>query len=162
MRKIPPWSETLRARLTYKRGKCRQFEWPRRAPDRLTFRTEIGFESQETPRPLGTLHATGLRQSASTRQIRVTAPMTPDPQGSPRAEPEHPKDDCRDSAHDLVVLDLGPNFHGFRGEIGGTIVCIATPQALHDATERYIMIDLVKRQGGECSTCRNCPIGRDR
>ncbi|WP_411130150.1 hypothetical protein [Streptomyces sp. x-19] len=60
------------------------------------------------------------------------------------------------------MLDLGPNFHGFRGEIGGKIVCITTPRALHDGTEQHIMTDLVKRQGGDYLACRNCPIGKDR
>ncbi|GGX49414.1 hypothetical protein GCM10010341_83860 [Streptomyces noursei] len=62
--------------------------------------------------------------------------------------------------HEMVTLDLGPDFHGFRGEIDGKFVCVATPQVLHDATERGIMRDLVRRQGGDCKSCANCLIGR--
>ena len=62
--------------------------------------------------------------------------------------------------HDMVTTDHGPNFHGFRGLIDGEIVCVATPRVLHDASERRIMRDLVRRQGGDCSQCRGCFIGR--
>lgn len=62
--------------------------------------------------------------------------------------------------HEMVTADLGPGFHGFRGLIDGKLVCVATPQVLHDAAARRIMRDLVRRQGGDCDACRRCLMGR--
>jgi hypothetical protein len=62
--------------------------------------------------------------------------------------------------HELLTIDLGPDFSGFHGQIAGTIVCVATPRVEHDAQARREVRDLIKRQGGDCAACRNCIIGR--
>lgn len=62
--------------------------------------------------------------------------------------------------HEMITIDLGPDFHGLRGEIAGKIVCVATPQVEHDPQEREIVRRLIKRQGGDCPSCRNCLIGQ--
>ena len=62
--------------------------------------------------------------------------------------------------HDMVTADHGPDFHGFRGLIDGEIVCVATSRVLYDASERRIMRDLVRRQGGDCDQCRACIVGQ--
>lgn len=62
--------------------------------------------------------------------------------------------------HELLTVDLGPGFTGFQGVVDGKIVCVATPRVEHDAQARRGMRDLIKRQGGDCSACRNCIIGK--
>lgn len=62
--------------------------------------------------------------------------------------------------HELLTVDLGPGFFGFHGSVAGKIVCVATPRVEHDAEARREVRDLVRRQGGDCSACRNCIIGR--
>lgn len=62
--------------------------------------------------------------------------------------------------HEMITVDLGPGFYGFHGRIAGKIVCVATPQVLHDAQARRTVQDLIRRQGGDCEACRSCIIGR--
>lgn len=62
--------------------------------------------------------------------------------------------------HEFLMLDPGPEFIGWSGQIGDTIVCMMTPRVLTDAPTRRVAANLVARQGGECSTCTNpkCPL----
>lgn len=62
--------------------------------------------------------------------------------------------------HELLTIDLGPDFNGFRGLVDGRIVCVATPRVEHDAQARSAVRDLITRQGGDCAACRNCVIGK--
>ncbi|CAM5389462.1 hypothetical protein ACIRP5_11680 [Streptomyces sp. NPDC101221] len=62
--------------------------------------------------------------------------------------------------HEMLTLDLGPDFYGFQGRIAGRIVCVATPRVEHDAQARRTVSDLIKRQGGDCAACKACIIGQ--
>jgi len=62
--------------------------------------------------------------------------------------------------HEMLTIDLGPSFNGFRGLVDGRIVCVATPRVEHDARARSAVRDLIQRQGGDCAACRKCIIGR--
>ncbi len=62
--------------------------------------------------------------------------------------------------HDMVTVDHGSNFHALRGLVDDELVCIVTPRVLYDASERRIVRDLVRRQGGDCDQCRACIVGR--
>lgn len=66
--------------------------------------------------------------------------------------------------HDLLTVDLGPEFFGMSSQIAGRIVCVATPRIYTDATARRVVKELVKRQGGDCGSCSlaDCPISRAR
>lgn len=60
----------------------------------------------------------------------------------------------------LVVADYGPRFLGWVGRARHGLVCVAASRYRQDATVRAVMRELVKREGGDCDTCGNCPIGR--
>ena len=62
--------------------------------------------------------------------------------------------------HELLTMDLGPDFNGFQGRIAGKLVCVATPRVEHDAEARRKVEDLIRRQGGDCAACRACIIGQ--
>lgn len=61
----------------------------------------------------------------------------------------------------VLVEDLGDNIDGWAAEVDGSIVCVATPRIEHDAGARRRVRRLVTAAGGNCETCRGCPIGRD-
>lgn len=61
---------------------------------------------------------------------------------------------------DLVIRDYGPQFTGWAGRTAERIVCVAAPRFEHDPTVRSVVREAVKREGGDCSQCGNCPIGR--
>jgi hypothetical protein len=60
----------------------------------------------------------------------------------------------------LLTADLGTGIIGWRGEINGSMVCVATPRVLHDPAAWRKMRDLVKLQGGDCDGCQGCPLGQ--
>ena len=62
--------------------------------------------------------------------------------------------------HELLIEDLGPDFYGMQAKAGREIVCMATPRVEHDAEARSIVRRLIKRQGGDCESCRGCVIGK--
>lgn len=62
--------------------------------------------------------------------------------------------------HEMIAVDLGSEFFGFQVDVGGKIVCVVTPKVEYDSTAREMVRDLVKRQGGDCASCRGCLIGR--
>lgn len=62
--------------------------------------------------------------------------------------------------HDVITADLGPEFYGFYGQVAGKIVCVMTPAVEHDPAARRIVRDLIRRQGGDCASCRACPVGQ--
>lgn len=64
--------------------------------------------------------------------------------------------------HELLTVDLGPEFYGMSSQIAGRIVCVATPRIHTDASARRVVRELVQRQGSDCGTCllANCPISR--
>lgn len=62
--------------------------------------------------------------------------------------------------HELLIVDLGPSFTGFHGRVDGKIVCVATPRVEYDAQARREVRDLIRRQGGDCTACQQCIIGR--
>jgi hypothetical protein len=61
----------------------------------------------------------------------------------------------------MLMADLGPTIDGWAAQIDGDIVCIATPRVVDDMATRRRVRGLVKRAGGDCSTCGRCIIGRD-
>ena len=61
----------------------------------------------------------------------------------------------------MLVEDLGDKVNGWAAKIDGSIVCLATPRIEHDAAARRDVRALVKRLGGDCTTCRGCLIGRE-
>lgn len=61
----------------------------------------------------------------------------------------------------VLVADLGPGIDGWAAQINGSIVCVATPRIAHDAGARRHVRALVTAAGGNCTTCRGCPIGRE-
>lgn len=61
---------------------------------------------------------------------------------------------------DLVIGDYGPNFLGWVGRTAERIVCVAAPRFEHDPAVRSVMRELVQREGGDCSKCGNCLIGK--
>ncbi len=61
--------------------------------------------------------------------------------------------------HELLVVDLGPGFFGFHGQVAGKVVCVATPKVKYDAQARRKVRSLIERQGGSCADCQNCVIG---
>ena len=63
--------------------------------------------------------------------------------------------------HASVTVDLDPGIVGWMAQVAETIVCVKARTVENDPKERRLMIDLVKRQGGDCATCRGCFIGRD-
>jgi hypothetical protein len=62
--------------------------------------------------------------------------------------------------HELLTIDLGPDFNGFQGTVDGRIVCVATPRVEHDEEARLAVRDLIARQGGDCAACRACVVGK--
>lgn len=62
--------------------------------------------------------------------------------------------------HELLTMDLGPDFNAFRGLVDGRIVCVATPRVEHSAEARRAVRDLIQRQGGDCAACRQCIVGQ--
>lgn len=62
--------------------------------------------------------------------------------------------------HEMLMEDLGPDFYAWRAKVAEKIVCMATPRVEHDAEARRIVRGLIKRQGGDCESCRGCVIGR--
>lgn len=60
--------------------------------------------------------------------------------------------------HNLIMVDLGPDFIIWSGPIDGKAVCAVTPRVKDDASARHVAIELVKRQG-ICEGCTiTCPI----
>lgn len=62
--------------------------------------------------------------------------------------------------HEMITLDLGPSFIGWQGQIGEKILCVVTPRVADDARARGIVRGLVRRQGGDCFSCRGCVVGQ--
>lgn len=62
--------------------------------------------------------------------------------------------------HQLLTADLGPDFYGWQGTVDGELVCMATPEVVHDPAKRQVVRALFRRHGGDCAKCMNCPIGR--
>lgn len=62
--------------------------------------------------------------------------------------------------NDFHVADYGPNFKGWVGRTGTGLVCVAPPEYAHDLRVVAVMRELVERQGGDCSKCQGCPLGR--
>lgn len=62
--------------------------------------------------------------------------------------------------HEFITLDQGPNFVGLVGRVGETRVCVMTPRVLDDESAKLVARKLVRRQGGDCSTCDcgGCPL----
>lgn len=62
--------------------------------------------------------------------------------------------------HEMITADLGPSFCGWRGSVSGKIVCVVTPRVEHDPKKRGIVRELIKRQGGDCESCKACIVGK--
>lgn len=60
--------------------------------------------------------------------------------------------------HELITVDLGPDFFMWCGQLDGRLVCAVTPRVQDDATVRRTVMELVKRQG-VCDGCSACPLG---
>lgn len=62
--------------------------------------------------------------------------------------------------HELLTVDLGPEFLGWTAEVAGRIVCVA-PDRIHvDPSARRVVRELVRLQGGDCGSCplSRCPM----
>jgi hypothetical protein len=59
-----------------------------------------------------------------------------------------------------LLADFGPGIVGWAGEVDGSMVCIAALQVDYDPSARRDMRELVQRKGGDCDSCRGCPIGQ--
>lgn len=62
--------------------------------------------------------------------------------------------------HEFLTLDQGPEFVGWSGLVGQTIVCVMTPTVHTDPVTRRIARQLVHEQGGDCASCNQnqCPL----
>ncbi|EGE40861.1 hypothetical protein SACT1_1496 [Streptomyces sp. ACT-1] len=61
---------------------------------------------------------------------------------------------------DLILRDYGPEFYAWVGRTSEKIVCVAAPRFERDPAVRAVMRELVRREGGDCSECGNCPMGK--
>ncbi|CAM5387126.1 hypothetical protein STENM36S_03536 [Streptomyces tendae] len=60
--------------------------------------------------------------------------------------------------HEMLTLDLGPDFYGFlKNSWENRVCCDAWVE--RDAPARAVS-DLIKRQGGDCAACKACIIGQ--
>jgi hypothetical protein len=58
----------------------------------------------------------------------------------------------------LLIADIGPQFDGWAGEVDGKMICVAPPGIEQDADRRRIMLEVVRRSGGNCGACRGCVL----
>lgn len=61
---------------------------------------------------------------------------------------------------ELIIADYGRAFTGWAGVGPEKIVCVAPPEIENDAKIRDVIREMVRRQGGDCASCRACLIGR--
>lgn len=61
----------------------------------------------------------------------------------------------------LFIADLGDKIDGWAAQVGGDLICLASPRVEHDRSARLNVRHLVARAGGNCAACRGCIIGRD-
>lgn len=60
----------------------------------------------------------------------------------------------------LLTANYGPRFLGWVGRTtDDDLICVAPRDYTHNPRIPTIMRELVARQGGDCTTCRGCPIG---
>lgn len=60
--------------------------------------------------------------------------------------------------NNAVIVDYGPEFLGQAVKTDGGIVCVV-PDHLNSRDESSAaMREMVRRLGGECGTCGNCPL----
>lgn len=62
---------------------------------------------------------------------------------------------------EMFIRDHGPLFLGLAVIVSGRLVCVAAPSYKKDPVVQRTVRTMVRRLGGDCGTCRNCPIGRD-
>ncbi len=62
--------------------------------------------------------------------------------------------------NDFYVADYGPSFRGWVGRTATKLICVAPPTYASDTCVADVMREMVKRQGGDCSVCQGCPLGR--
>jgi hypothetical protein len=62
---------------------------------------------------------------------------------------------------ELLIEDLGDTIDGWAAMVNGSVVCVATPRIATEAAARRNVRNLVARVGGNCGTCRGCPIGHE-
>lgn len=59
----------------------------------------------------------------------------------------------------MLTADLGTGTIGWRARVNESMLCVATPRVMTDPAARRGMRELVRRQGGDCSSCAGCLIG---
>lgn len=62
---------------------------------------------------------------------------------------------------ELIIADHGPTFISLMTESDETLVCVVTPRFEDDPDVRDTVRKQARRNGRDCGTCLNCPIGRD-
>jgi hypothetical protein len=62
----------------------------------------------------------------------------------------------------LLTVELGEGSVGLITQVNGSTLCVAAPEVLTDPPKRRAMQDLVRRHGGDCGSCRGCPLGGHR
>lgn len=60
----------------------------------------------------------------------------------------------------LLTANYGPSFKGLVARTAAGFVCVAPPTYEQDSCVQAIVRELVLKEGGDCDTCRGCPIGR--
>lgn len=62
--------------------------------------------------------------------------------------------------HEFITLDAGRGFAGLVGRVGETRVCVMPPRVLDDESAKVVARRLIRRQGGDCSSCDcgGCPL----
>lgn len=58
-----------------------------------------------------------------------------------------------------LIVDYGPHFRGEAIQSDAGIVCVVPGQDLNRSAARPVMRELIQRLGGNCDSCRGCPLG---
>ena len=58
-----------------------------------------------------------------------------------------------------LIVDYGPAFRGEAVRTDNGIACVVPGQEPARDTARPLMRELVRRLGGNCDSCRGCPLG---
>lgn len=62
--------------------------------------------------------------------------------------------------NNFYVADYGPKFRGWVGRTEDAMICVAPAAYETEPTTVAVMREMVQRQGGDCSICQGCPLGR--
>lgn len=60
---------------------------------------------------------------------------------------------------DALIVDYGPKFLGHAFLVDEGIVCVVPHHLRACDADSSVMQEMVREIGGDCGTCRNCPLG---